>query len=358
MFSFPSTNSKFTVTIQGDYDGVNNVGLLYSRSRSMMRLHREDAQKLTIFSVKIYATPNTWTLYYSDPQGTLEIPLKNHVAENMAAGTLSLTVHMYEVNDIVNVVDSAGGTFNLFNGISYNDATAPRKKDTELWNAAYGHDVILPPNIILNPTTAAGLTGKGVIVESNFGTWGASKLLNLSWAQYVSGVGTAITPTGARDNQLEVGPTADTLKVTDGVDAKEWRLDKADYCTNLVCIRWTSLTGAVRQHYFPIVSFINGVSEAVSLISAGNGYDVTKNAFKGVRCRLTGLTPYSVCYYSDLIQAIDAHAVVYPTYSTWATEIASMETAAFVDANSVETPEGNGFYNFEFTLKLRHYDTV
>ena len=113
----------------------------------------------------------------------------------------------------------------------------------------------------------------------------------------------------------------------------------------------------MRQHYFPVVSYINGVDEAVSLVSAGNGYKVRKDWRKGCRCRITGLTAYGFWYYMDILRASDLHAVILQTFSMFSTEIASDETAAYCEATEMEVPQGNGFYNFEFNLKLRHYDT-
>jgi hypothetical protein len=60
----------------------------------------------------------------------------------------------------------------------------------------------------------------------------------------------------------------------------------------------------------------------------------------------------------DMLHATDLHAVVKPSGVLWETEISSKETAAYCEPNDGETPQGVGFYNFEFTLKLRHYDTV
>ena len=128
-------------------------------------------------------------------------------------------------------------------------------------------------------------------------------------------------------------------------------------CSDVVLCRWTSQTGAARQHYFPIVADIYNVDKAVSLVTEGDGYIVNKDWSKGVRCRLTGLTAYGYWYYMDMLRASDLHAIIQPTYSIFSTEIASEQTAAYAEG-SMETPQGPGFFAFEFTLKLRHYGQV
>ena len=114
----------------------------------------------------------------------------------------------------------------------------------------------------------------------------------------------------------------------------------------------------MRQHYFPIVSYIKGTDKAVSIVSDGDGYLVDKNQYNAVRCRLAGLTNYGYWYYMDLLQATDAHAVIQPTFLSFDDEMASEQTAVFIEADEMETPEGVGFFDFEFTIKLRHYGTL
>lgn len=347
MITYTSTNNKFTATLQGDpVAGFMRVANVYAASRTMLRIKREDTQQVSV--VNMYYS-GVWGTelpvnYYTDPDGVLEIPLRNiinaHPTEVLAAIT------MLETDGTT--VDALTVTLDVLQGLSYYDINAPRSKDADQFLAAFG-SVVMPPNVIINPDLLSGLTAPGIIVESN---------LAYDWVQYASGVGTAVTPSGQRSNQLVVAAGADTLTVTHDGKTKSYKLDKTDYCADLVCIRWTSQTGATRQHFFPIVAFIKGSDKQVSLLTSGDGYKVDKNTFEGVRCRLTGLTAYGYWYYMDLLQASDVHAIVKQTFSLWSTEIASEQTAAFVEANEMETPQGNGFFNFEFTLKLRHYGQV
>lgn len=315
----------------------------------MLRIHREDQQILSVVEIVYSPLPNKTLYYYTDPNGDLEIPLQDFIRLNEAGGALGLAIRMQELDGTS--VDNLLPDLDIFKGISYNDLWSPRGKDGIFGAASLLSYVVMPPNVIINPE---GTNDQGVIVESNYHTVATTA----TWASIASGVSTSITPGGDRSNQIVVPKTADTLRLTNSGDTKEWKLEKPGLCADYVVCRWTSQTGAVRQHYFPIVSYINGVDEAVSLVSAGNGYKVSKDWYKGCRCRLTGLTAYGYWYYMDMLRASDLHAIIQPTYSIFSTEIASAETAAYCEASNMETPQGNGFYNFEFTLKLRHYDSI
>lgn len=358
MIVFPSNSSKFTATFQGDASTLYD-GNLYTLSRSMLRVKREDTATMSL--VLIYTTSggvNFGCTYYTDPDGVLEIPLKNvvNLVKDAGSSLMLLNVVLKDIDETV--VDTLSKNFSLNAGISYYDLNAPRNKDCDQFFAAYSNRYVLPPNVILNPQQLSGLTAPGVIVESNFHEAPGT----VTWEQGAGGSFTTVTPSGDRSNQLVIGNTANVLRVTQvnggQTYTKEWQLEKADYCSNLVCVRWTSMTGAVRQHFFPVVAHLRGDDKATSLVTPGDGYDVRKNATFGVRCRLTGLTAYGFWYYMDLAQASDVHAIILQTTANWATEIASAQTAAYVTDAPTETPTGNGFYNFDFTLKLRHYDTL
>lgn len=353
MVIFPSTNQLFTVTFQGDADG--NYAVAYTRSKSMLRLKREDTETVSIFAVDIQG--GGFVYYYTDPTGAVEIPLHNVVANYAGTQGFGVTIRLYAVGNTSQMLDDVIMLVKVADGISYNEAFAPRNKDFNGTLYAYSHACILPPNVMLNPATAGGVTGKGLIVESNYHVLD----INAHWWQQSSGVWTGITPLGQRQNQIDVAPGADILRIVTGDNSdvvKEYPLAKPDYCADLVCIRWTSLTGATRQHYFPIVAFIKGNGEQVAIVSPGDGYEVSKSNYQALKCRLTGLTSYGYWYYMDMIQASDLHAVVYPTASNFETEMASAQTAAWVDTDTMETPSGNGFFNFEFTINMRQYGKV
>lgn len=348
MITFPSTNSRFTVTFQGDARSASSA-YGYTRSRSMLRLKREDSQVMSVFTVDVNAEGAVH--YYTDPTGVLEMQLRNAV-NRYAGGSFAITVKLYDISDLSVAIDQVALPIYVLDGVSYYEINAPRNKQVDAWLAGYGHQYVLPPNVMLNPNLLGGVSAPGIIVESNF----HEGVKDSGWSQEAGDVSATITPTGSRLNQLVVGAGADKLRFSDETASKEWTLEKPGYCADLVCCRWTSLTGAVRQHVFPIVAFMKGSDKQVSLVSLGNGYEEDKNAWNGIRCRLTGLTSYGYWYYMDMLHATDLHAVVRPSGILWETEISSKETAAYCEPNEGETPQGVGFFNFDFTLKLRHYD--
>lgn len=344
MITFPSTHALFTVTFQGD--AIGGTSYAYTLSNSMLRVKREDIAELSLVKINIHG--EGFKTYYTDPQGVLEIPLKNAVNRYASTGQAGITIQIFPIADPSNMLDDVSLALYIRTGISYYEINAPAEKQANQWLASLFHNWVLPPNIMFNPSD-----GYGIIAESNFHEYAKT----LEWSEIAAGVATRITPSGLRSNQLVIGPTSTALKLDDGEASKTWPLTNTDACADVVCIRWTSLTGAVRQHYFPIVSFLRGADETISLVSPGNGYEVLKNAYNGIRCRLAGLTAYGYWYYMDLLQASDAHAVIQVAGSSFETMIASKETACYVEQNSAEMPMGNGFFTFDFTAKLRHYDS-
>lgn len=343
MITAPSTNSKFSVTFQGD-QGTGGHWLGYTASRSMMRIKREDVQQVS--KVEFGYGYKTVT-YYTDPDGVLEISMRNELNAMAGDGFVDVVIRMFEIDNTP--VDSFAPTIDILPGISYFDLYAPKGKDGIFGVTSLLRNVVMPPNVIINPYT----NGQGVIVESNY----HSIATTATWSYEAGGATTAVTPSGTRSNQIVIPYTADALKLNNNGSVKEWKMERPEQCADVVLCRWTSQTGAVRQHYFPIVADIYNVDKAVSLVTEGDGYLVNKDWSKGVRCRLTGLTAYGYWYYMDMLRASDLHAIIQPTYSILSTEIASEQTAAYAEG-SMETPQGTGFFAFEFTLKLRHYGQV
>lgn len=343
MITAASTNSKFSITFQGD-QGTGGHWLGYTASRSMLRIKREDVQQVSKVE---FAYGYKTVTYYTDPDGVLEISMRNEINAREDDGFVDVFIRMFELDNTS--VDNFAPTIDILPGISYYDLYAPKGKDGIFGVTSLLRNVIMPPNVIVSPYT----NGQGVIVESNY----HSIATTATWSYEAGGATTAITPSGTRSNQIVVPYTADALKLNYNGNVKEWSVERPEQCADVVLCRWTSQTGAVRQHYFPIVADIYSVDKAVSLVTEGDGYLVNKDWNKGVRCRLTGLTAYGYWYYMDMLRASDLHAIIQPTYSIFSTEIASEQTAAYAEG-SMETPQGPGFFAFEFTLKLRHYGQV
>lgn len=357
MIQFNSIHDNFKAIFQADSAGAVTMDM-YARSKSMMTVERLDQQKMTMFGIYYSSqegiTPTVW--YYSDPQGRLQLPLRNGVNFLLKRTNCAIAILMREVDDPT-TIDELHRFVNPLHGISYNDMNAPRLKDAPQLYWEHEHYVILPPNVILNPLSFSGTYGQGVIVESNY----ANIDLDSQWHTLMNGVPTIAAIGGERNAEITVIAAADTLRLTagkDGEQVKEWKMERADDCTNLVCVQWTSQTGALRRHYFPVVGFIKGSDKQVSLLSDGDGYLVDKNSYNGVRCRLDGLTQYGYWYYMDLLQALDVHAVMQISFVSLVDQLASEQSAAFVENAEAETPQGNGFHSFEFTLRLQHHGTL
>lgn len=354
-----SSNGYFTITLQADA-GVLPIVYAYTRSMTMLRVKRETNPQICLVTVNVAATGVTakTTNYYTDPDGVLQLSLHNDVCRMAALGVSQFAVTLtFTELDGTTVDGNLAFTVVPRVGISYEDALAPRNKDFTGTLYAFSPRCILPPNVMLNPTMLNGLTAPGIIVESNYHSIDS----NAVWSQYASGVGTTVTPYGGRSNQLAVAAGADTLRLVTGDESdivKDYKLANADYCADIVCCRWTSLTGAVRQHCFPIKAYVKGNGEQVALVSPADGYEVAKGNYNALRCRLSGLTAYGYWYYMDMLQASDLHAVVVRSIQQWETLIKLPSTAAFIDSSSVETPTGTGFFNFDFTLNMRQYDKV
>lgn len=349
MITFLSQSSKFKMTLSGyptPDPGVD--GLLYSTSKTMLRLERQDQQKVTFFAVRTSPVSGISILYYSDPSGVLELPLKNFVNANLANAAMSIFVNMWD-DDLENILDTVSKDFTVFEGVDEREANIPIKDAGDVFGIL--PPCIMPPNVIVNPTTLRGSSAPGTILEASIQNTGVGYV----WTQYAAGVGTTITPTGGRSNQIAIANTADTLTLANGAKSQSWRLEKADRCTDLVCVRWKSLTGAWRQHYFPVMSYNVGTDKSVSLVSVGDGYEVLKNRNNGVTCRLTGLTPYGYWYYMDLLRSSEVYAVLQSSTLPW---VPIAQEAAYVETSAGSVmPNGSGFLSFEFTLRLKHYDT-
>ena len=360
MIKKDSALGKFSVVLQADSNPLGDV-FVYTMSNSSMQFTINTTPAVYEITLLIAETGgDTRALsYYTDPDGVLGIPMKNIFAAAKAKGVNEVIIEIW-ATDFTTYTD-VDGTVRfecaVLNGISYYDMNAPMNNDMDNPYRLSGNTFIVPPNVILNPAKLSGNNAPGVIVESNFHK---SVSPNLSWYEISNGTPTLVTPSGERGNQVEAPASATELRLidSDSVLIKSWPLTKADSCTDMVCIRWTSLTGAVRQHFFPIVARTTGSDKDVSLLTPGDGYDVTKNVYNGVVCRITGLTAYGYWYYMDLVRASDVHAIVHQTEANWEDEINNPQTSAYVELNTAETPQGVGFFNFEFTIKLRHYGKV
>ena len=293
--------------------------------------------------------------FYSDTDGVLELSLRYWLDKYSKAtddGDLHLFVYLNDIDGTA--VDQADFTLHVYPGVSCADVPMPTIKDVDL--GAAPRQYIMPPNVIVAPP----LNGFTVVVECNAHDFEPT-------TDYKASInGAAITPAGVRGNEIEVArntvlsPTGPLgLRIEQLTKSKTYAFEIPPACADTLMVQWTSLTGARRTHYFPIVTFGRDW-EGESLVSVGDGLRMEKNTVMAVRCRLSGLTAYGYWYYMDLLTANDVHAAYVNAYSNKGNVYAEMESnfsRTTIEGGTAETPAGNGFYTFEFTAKLRHYDT-
>lgn len=365
MITFPSDNYKYSVSLQAWKQGSDNY--VYTACGTMLRVALELPQKTMCFvNVDCYASSlhDASIQLYTSPLGVVEIPLRSIIVRefnNINAATtpsirLELSMRAADPNAVGSTYQDTL-TINLLiaGGLPYSEMNAPRNKDGIAWAVAKGHDYILPPNVMYNKPD-----GNGIVVETNFGVWGSSGNLGLTWKKRDGGLLSPLQMIGDRVSELHTSPlysgdNTSEIMVSDGTTTKAWQLQMLDSCTDAVCVRWRSQTGAIRQHYFPIVSWINEADEELSLTNVVNAYDVRKSVSYGYRCKVSGLTAYGLWYYNDLLLSSNVHAIVMPTFSIFNTEMESESTRVYVSGSGGEVPNGAGFYDFEFSIKGRRY---
>lgn len=363
MKTISSTNNLFSITIQGDYKALTDA-YVYGLSRTMLRIKRTSPAMSTAYVMLDDGIVTDTKTYYTDPDGAVEIPLRNYVNASMERGASYFLLYVSMADLDGTDVDGAVTQY-LYTlpGVSYYDRLAPARTP---WAVSEPGMEVLPPTVMcICNGLAVGLSDypfAGIMAESNAHEYQH----NATWKWIVSGTPTAITSNfGKRNNRVTVNKRAEFLSFESDEFSYKWKLENLSpfNCVAAVCLRWTSLTGATRQHWFPVVGYINDTDKALSILSAGDGYRVRKNPVEGLKCRLTGLTAYDVWYYQDMMQASDVHAVSVTRWdeNNWPpfnTVIGSTLTAATVEGGMPTTPDGNGFYSFEFTIKMKHYDAI
>lgn len=348
--TFTSNNGKMT----GQVNGIDRAGspvVYYSFDKGNTFLHITP----TVAAVTTYKVTGLYSdlsshicEYISDNVGELSIPLQKWMKIAMTKSNQYLTLRVQATID--GLYDRLDMYLNVLPGISYNDLLAPRQKEINDMYQGLMHRTVVPPNVMIYPSLGA----IELIFESSYGDlslFGATPIGTWTANNY-GGTTTALTPSGTRNNEIHVGRKAESVTFDDGDDVtRTWPIEVADDCTDLVVLRWTSLTGATRQHAFPFFAIENNVEERVGLVTVGDGFKVAKNVSNGFVIRLTGLTAYSVWYYNDMMNANDLHATIDGT------GITTEQTLAMVEGSTAVMPQGNGFFTFEAKIKYRHYDT-
>lgn len=328
------------------YLGTPVLGIL-KRTNNTMAIFRVQA---IYYSGGNPVTFKDWSLY-TDSTGEVVFQL-GEVLRAIAAKAglyayIEIYVRMYATNAPTVVVDSLTAYPTLYQGIDYNDMMAPRLKDIAGFQSP---SLILPPNVIWNRPTTTDNGDPVVSIETNIITKEGTLLYAV---QEGGGLAQQITPIGARSAQIVTTRAAVKLLLQQSTTTiREWNLERPSTCSDVICVQWTSKTGVVRRHYFPVVSWINGSDSRQGLTAASDGFRVAKNTYRAARCRITGLTSYSYWYYMDLLGASDVHAIV-PGLGH---DIASPLAEAMVDTDYGETPMGSESNTFEFTIRLKRHD--
>lgn len=357
MKTYTSPGANFKADVQTEGNGTADFGYLGSSSAIKIYLNTGITAATYIYTFggsyepagALSSTPLTSVDYISAPDGTLRVSLRKFLDMAGPGGTLYLQI----TATFGGVADTMGITLHAVKGVSYNDLALPR--GNELHGFTYADHAVVPPNIMLNSDWFTGIIAESSL--ANVAIPVAHRPVGVWQNQAPGGSPVTITPAGDRLNQLAIGGKATLLTYTETIGgnsiAHTWELQQVDDCTDIVMLRWTSQTGAIRKHIFRVVNLQADVEAAAQLFSNGDGYNVTKNTSRGFKVRIDGLTPSSWWYYADMVLASDLHAAL----PEQAAELETEFCAAYCVDPQMVMPSGNSFTSFEATIKRRHYDT-
>lgn len=354
----------YSITLQGEYT-YNAEALVYTLSKTMLRVKRTSpAVSIAHVELDDGVEQKAWD-FYTDPDGAVEVSLKNFINSSYYKRELFQFSLLVSLNNL-DGTDVDGQIVLICNtraGVSPYELRVPQSPYPQSSIPIVSPFMQMFPPTVMYMQRYSGVNApdqlmSGVVVESTMYEDYAGK-----WAWGLNGNYTPISEQGDRSAEVLVNSSADTLKFESVTANYEWTFKVLDFsqCQDAVVIRWVSMTGAIRQHWFPVVGYVNDTDKSMSLLSVGDGYNVRKNPTLALRCRITGLTAYDCWYYQDLLQASDVHAIcrsTWPYSPPFLTAIQSTLTQCLIEGGMPQTPEGNGFYNFEFTIKFKHYDAI
>ena len=352
MKTYNSSNGHFSAAVQVDSNGTIDIGYIGSSSGAVFTIAAGVASGIYtyLFSGSYTppgspSTPIRDTKYTSAPDGTLRVSLRKYLAMAGPGGTVTLTVQA----EMEGMEDTLTMTLHAVPGVSYQDISIPR--DNEMVHVTGNRHAVVPPNVMLVsedfPAIIAETSLANVAIPSGDLPLGV-------WQGYQPGYSpVTLSPSGERNNSLEISTKYTRLTYSDGGLVHSWDLQQPDVCTDIVLLRWTSQTGAVRQHVFIADVLEASVDGAAILLSLGDGFRVAKNVSNGIKVRIDGLTPLGWWYYADMLLASDLHAML-PGQTG---DIGSEFYAAFCTEEQAAMPAGNGFVSFGATIKMKHYDS-
>lgn len=334
-----STGSDFEVVMEGD-PGVGNDTIYLG---TKIGTHIGTTGALTVYDIMVYdGSHSASATYYSTPDGDLDIDLRNLVVKAQKAGVGSSAWIKID-SDIISLsdTDTLIMAVTIDNGNSYNDIWAPYGRDcVSVLSEVEDPHIVTPPNVIWTDEL-----GFAPVIESNVQT--------VTWRQ-IDGGGVVTTPT-ISDNAINLTAGSVVLRALRDGKIMDWKFKTQGGCDTLMLIQWVSRTGRKKVAYFPVISKISDIS-ALDLDIIGNGFEALKNHQECYRCRLDGLTPYSLWYYADLLFSPSVKASL--DHSGKITDIFATDLAnAVVMGDTAEVKIGYDLRSFEFIVKLRHYDS-
>lgn len=335
-----STNNDFVMYLEGD-TGVS-YDFIYMGTKVGLHLAGGGAG-LIKYDVMVYDGGHSVTqTYYSDQNGDLSVDLRNVLRKAHLAGVGAS--HWIRINSEIistSVTDVLIEAVYSEAGISYNDIWAPYGREClSVLSEVDDPHIITPPNVIWNVKG-----GAPPIIETNVQTVNWREIDDLGNVSAATSDGASVT---FDDTDIVA------LRAIRGAKNYDWNFKMAGDCDTMMGIIWFSRTGKAKKlAYFPVVSKITDIS-TLDLDIIGNGFNALKNRQECYRCRLDGLTPYSLWYYQDIFFSPVVYASLDPTDANWLSGTDLSKAVVMGDTSEVKA--GYDLRSFEFIVKLRHYD--
>ena len=341
MIKITSNSNRFTAYFEADADvGVNIVYLGTGIALAI------SGDALTRYTIMIYDSYHLVSFdYMSDPGGSLQLDTRNLFIQARGASVSNycwMRISSERISD-TSITDLAVVGLSVVGGISLNAIWAPYGRGCSgLIPEAEDPHQVTPPNVIwADPDAAASL-----LIENTLYT-------DLVWRQVVGATQPALNHidyTMAPDQ----GATAIYARRDEGFFY--WNFKVKGDCDTLIYVAWVSRLGGKKAAYFPVVSRINDM-QMLELDTFDNSFSSLKNRNELYRCRLDGLTPYSLWYYQDLLFSPSVYATLDYGMANLGSIIGSGLLGATVMGDTAEVKAGYDMRSFEFVIKLRRYDT-
>lgn len=160
-----------------------------------------------------------------------------------------------------------------------------------------------------------------------------------------------------------VSVTGNSLRVADGISVLtgaygtidyHWNIERLKACADACVLRWESLTGITKQAIWRVKKHTYNTDNALSYMTAGNGYDVRKGLIESLTAYIEGLSRYDYAYYADIVTSPKVSCI----FSNEDGSISSDMQGVEVTLKKITIPDNNSgqLYTIEVELNYRHYD--